>query len=174
MKKLIIGILVFSLVIAGVTIVAFAWQNEKKQEADMLYGPFIHSAYGVYLNLNEYMQADEDAQLAMLTARSYFNEFIQRTDILEYVNGDSSGADWYIDFKAALDVAYIRFRTVSNSIISGEQITDGDQAFLAKIYGAFDTMQHALRNQDGSLKWELLKDGYLAETIESFTASIIG
>lgn len=173
-KRLIIGVMVFALVLGGVTIAAFAWQNEKKQEADMRYGPLIMAAYGVYLNLNEYMQADGNAQLAMLTAGPYFNEFIQCTDILEYVNGDSSGADWYIDFKAALDVTYIRFRTVSNSIISGEQITDSDQAFLAKIYGAFDRMQHALRNQDGSLKWELLKDGYLAETIESFTASIIG
>ena len=173
-KKLMIGVLVFALVLGGVAIAAFAWQNEKMQEVDMRYGPLIKASYGVYLNLNEYMQSDGDAQLAMLTAGPYFNEFIQRTDMLEYVNGDSSGTDWYINFKAALDVAHIRFQLISDSVISGEQLDARDQALLARIYSAFDGMQHALRDPDGSLKWELLKDGYLVESVKAFTASITG
>lgn len=173
-KKVLIFAVVIAVLLGCAVAGAFAWQNEKMQEAERFYGSFVMDAYGVYLNLKEYMQGDDDAQVAMSTAKTYLNVFMKSADMLKYANGDHSDADWYIDFKAALDVAYIKFQPVSDCIASGEQISDSDQDFLSALYSAFDGMQNALRNQDGSLKWELLKNGYIVETIKAFTAAITG
>lgn len=169
-KKVVIWIAAVAVLLGCIGTALFLHQRENLQLATYRIDSLAHPAYGVSLNLKEFIEGTENVrEVALSGAMTYYNTLTQ--DLIP-IHEYGTESDWFINLESALDLARIRFKSVYDRFLADQQISSEDHAFLVCLKNAMDTLLDSLKNEDGTLKWAVLDPQYFTDTINRFSFSL--